>query len=493
MGSFRDQLTIFFSAKEMLRSILLMLCWLLLWRLAVLMEYAPHASIWFPPAGLSFAAFLVMGLRAMPVLLLCSIIATFWVDNMYQSEQDWLQIANSGILFGAAHCASYWFGAWTLRAMVKSTAAELLPKAILSFLIIGSLTALGAALLGTQALAISGMIDSTEATTIWLPWWIGDLAATIVLTPLFLGMLSWRYPQVDNWLAGLDFHLQNQPLQPYLIKQGICILMLSAIMLLAYVFPYPQVSFAVFFLIIPQMWMVYTESAFRAAVSLAIFSSLTAVWVALLGLMEEALVYQFAITVIAASAYFGLAVPVLTADNKQLRQLALNDGLTQVASRLYFFERLQQEITRARRYQQPLSLILFDIDHFKQINDDYGHTAGDNVLVQVAERIQQDLRQSDLLGRFGGDEFMLMVPDNNLQQAVNTAERLRQILFSIPLQQTARRLSGSFGVVELDLQETVQQAFERADASLLKAKRQGRNQVVASPLSQHHQLNKPLS
>ncbi len=459
---------------------MLLLCWLLLWRVSVLMEYAPHASIWFPPAGLSFAAFLVMGVRAMPVLMLCSVIATFWVDSMYQMEHSWLQNAFSGILFGAAHCLTYWFGAWSLRTLVRSLSDEVLPKAILSFLIIGSVTALSAALLGTHALAVSGMIGSNEVSDTWLPWWIGDLAATIVLTPLFLGILSWRYPQIDNWLSGLSFQLQDQPLQPYLVKQAICIIMLVAIMLLAYLFPYPEVSFAVFFLIIPQMWMVYTETAFRAALSLAIFSLLSAILVALLGLMEQALVYQFSIIVIAASAYFGLAVPVLAAHNKQLSKLALSDGLTKLANRTYFFERLEQEVTRSRRNQQSLSLILFDIDHFKQINDDYGHTAGDTVLMQIAENIQQDLRQSDLLGRFGGDEFMLLLPDNDLQQSSGTAERLRQSLFNISLEKAPRRLSGSFGVVEIRTTETVQQAFERADANLFQAKRQGRNQVVAS-------------
>lgn len=480
MTLFRNQFTTLFSASEMLRSIMLMLCWLMLWRLSVLMEYAPHASIWFPPAALSFAAFLVMGMRAMPVLLLCSIIATFWVDSMYQMGHSWLQNAFSGILFGAAHCLTYWLGAWILRTMVRSIGADILPRAILTFLIIGSVTALVAALLGTHALALSGMIDSNEVASTWLPWWIGDLAATIVLTPLFLGILSWRYPQIDHSLAGLDFHLQDQPLRPYLVKQTICMLMLSTIMLLAYLFPYAEVSFAVFFLIIPQMWMVYTETALRATISLAIFSLLTAIWVALLGLMEQALVYQFAITVIAASAYFGLAVPVLAAHNKQLSKLALSDGLTQLANRTYFFERLQQEITRAQRNRQPLSLILFDIDHFKQINDDYGHTAGDTVLMKIAEKIQRDLRQSDLLGRFGGDEFMLLLPENDLQQSANTAERLRQTLFDISVEPSVRRLSGSFGVIEIRPQETVQQAFERADANLFQAKRQGRNQVVAS-------------
>ncbi|WP_146027202.1 sensor domain-containing diguanylate cyclase [Bowmanella denitrificans] len=468
------------DSREMLRSLMLAGSWLLLWRLAVLMEYAPHASIWFPSAGLSFAAFLILGLRAVPIVMLCSLIATFWVDDLYAMHQTWTQLAYTGVLFGAAHCFSYYCGAKLLKQLVRRSFSDALPKIILSFLILGSLSALLAALLGTQVLAGSGLIEQQEAASIWLPWWIGDMAGTIVLTPLFIGLLSWRYPLIEGWLGGLDFQQSGQGLYGFLVKLLISSSLLTLTMLLAAQFRYSEVSFAVFFLIIPQMWIVYTESAFRASLSLAVFSTLTAVWVASLSLMDYALVYQFAICVISASAYFGLAVPVLAAHNAQLRELALSDGLTKVASRQYFFERAEQELLRARRYQQPISLLVFDIDHFKQINDQFGHTAGDSALVLVAEAIGKGLRQSDLLGRFGGDEFLLLLPGIDLDKASETAERLRQALRGVKVADTRHFLSGSFGVVQIERHEDFQDAFERADECLLKAKKAGRDQVFSS-------------
>lgn len=467
------------DSREMLRSLALGGAWLLLWRLAVLMEYAPHASIWFPPAGLSFAAFLILGLRALPVVMLCSLTATFWVDDLYQMQQSWVQLAYTGVLFGAAHSFSYYCGAALLKQLIRRSFSDALPKIILSFLILGTLSSLLAALTGTQVLAGSGLIEPQDAGAIWLPWWIGDMAGTIVLTPLFIGLLSWRYPLIESWLGGLDFQRSGEGMYGFLSKLLISTSLLTLTMLLAAKFRYSEVSFAVFFLIIPQMWIVYTESAFRAALSLAVFSILTAIWVAALSLMDFALVYQFAICVISASAYFGLAVPVLTAHNKQLRELALNDSLTKVASRLYFFERAEQEVARAKRYGHPTSLLVFDIDHFKQINDEFGHTAGDSALIAVADTISKGLRQSDILGRFGGDEFLLLLPGTALDKASETAERLRQALQAVKVDGTRHFLSGSFGIVQIEPSEDFQEAFERADKCLLKAKKAGRNQIFS--------------
>lgn len=466
---------------NMVRSLLLGGSWLVLWRLAVLMEYAPHASIWFPPAGLSFAAFLVMGLNALPVIALCGFVATFWVDAMYGTQQPWLQLAYSGLLFALAHSLSYWGGAALLRRMFKDTTADALPRFILGFLILGSLSALFAALLGTQVLAITGLITADEASGIWLPWWIGDMAGVIVLTPLFIGLLCWRYPSLETRLGGLDFRRSGRGRYAYLLKLLLSASLLSLTMLLAARFREPEVSFAIFFLIIPQMWIVYTESAFRTALSLAVFSTLTAIGVTLLGLMKPALVYQFAICVIAASAYFGLAVPVLAAHNRQLKAWAHQDGLTGISSRLYFFECGEQKREQARRYHQPVSLLVFDIDHFKQINDRYGHTMGDTTLATIADSIRPVLRQSDLFGRFGGDEFMLLLPGIALDQALDTSERLRRLLQEQYLADIEQRLSASFGVVEIQPEESLMDAFERADENLFKAKRGGRNRVCAEP------------
>ncbi|MBN7823874.1 sensor domain-containing diguanylate cyclase [Bowmanella dokdonensis] len=464
-------------ATLLFRHLLLLFIWLGLWRVAVLMEYAPHASIWFPPAGLSFAAFLVMGLRALPVLMVGSILSTFWVDNMYQMQQGWQQLLYSGLMFGFAHCMSYWLGAALLRRWIGQGVSEGLPRMITGFLVLGALTSLLAALTGTQILAASGMIGMQEAGSIWLPWWIGDLAGTLVLTPLFIGLLSWRYPDIQSWLGGLNFQASNSERSGFIGKLALCASLLSLIMLLASHFPYPEVSFAVFFLIIPQMWIVCTESAFRAAISLAVFSILTAVWVASLGLMDQALVYQFAICVIAASAYFGLAVPVLMARNQMLQRLAFRDSLTGIMSRQHFFDQAGEEIRRSHRYRHPVSLLLFDIDHFKQINDQFGHACGDEVLQKAASCIEQTLRESDLFGRFGGDEFMLLLPNIDFARAVETAERLRRLLGDIRIDKLELRLSGSFGAIQLQQDETLTQALERVDSKLLQAKRAGRNRV----------------
>ncbi|MDF2178630.1 diguanylate cyclase [Aliiglaciecola sp. CAU 1673] len=468
-----------FATNEMARSLLLGLAWLLLWRASVLMEFAPHASIWFPPAGLTFAAFLIMGIRAMPILMLCSIIVTFWVDNLYAGDQSLLELAWTGLLFGAAHCISHYSGATVLRSLMRRAITQVLPQLIIGFLVLCTLSALAAALFGSQALALTGMISQAEIGSIWLPWWIGDMAGAMVLAPLFIGVLSWRYPQIEAWLGGLNFDPIGSKRLNFCIKIGLLVFLASLVMLLAAHFRYQEVAFAMFFLLIPQMWIAYSETPFRLALSLAVFSLVIAIGVATLGLLDQALVYQFAISLIAASAYFGLAVPVLIEQNRQLRNMAQRDGLTQVASREHFFDMANEELQRAIGYRHALSLILFDLDHFKQINDQYGHTVGDQALRLMAEAVSAEKRQADVLGRFGGDEFMLLLPGNGLQRASETAERIRQLLESIHIQGTANNLSASFGVVELQSGESVMGAFERADVQLLEAKRSGRNRVQA--------------
>ncbi len=465
------------SHRVVYRHIALGVSWLLLWRISVLMHYAPHASLWFPPAGLSFAALLVMGWRAVPMLMVCSVASTFWGSSMYPNHTEWRELLMSGLTFGVAHCLSYGIGAGILRQIVRRSTMQSLPAIIIAFLAIGSLSALAAALSGVQSLEISGMLDPAGAKGLWLPWWIGDMAGALVLTPMFLGLLSRGYPQIQSWFGGLDFRAQEAAVGPYLSKLLLSIFLLSVVMISAANFQHREIAFSVFFLIIPQMWIVYTESPFRSALSLATFSTVMALWAAELGIIEQALVYQFAICVIAASAYFGLAVPVLVASNKQLSELALSDGLTKVASKTHFFETSERELANARRFNLPVALILFDIDHFKDVNDSFGHAVGDQALVRLAMTVRMQLRQSDVFGRFGGDEFMLLLPGIELEQAIATSERLRSLLLATDIPGTDRQLAATFGVVAIDGEETIMQAFKRADRILLDAKRDGRNRV----------------
>lgn len=464
---------------ELAQAVLLGLAWLTLWRLSALMEYAPHASIWFPPAGLSFAALLVIGLRALPVLLVCCIVATFWSGAMYGIEQTWQHTLLGGILFGVAHCIAYGFGAMTLRRLLQRTDTERLPFVIIAFLVLASVSALLAALLGVQALVASGTIARIGVAELWAPWWIGDMAGAVVLAPLFAGVLAVSDRAFWGRLRARGILEPGTSTLAWLAKTGLVAALLSVVMLVTAQFPGSELlAFAVFFMIIPQMWIAYTEDALRVAGSLAIFSIVVALWVDVLGLMDQAMVYQFAITVIAASCYFGLAVPVLADHNRRLRRMLDADALTGVHSREYFFERAHFELARARRRELPVSLILLDIDRFKRINDELGHTAGDQALVSVGQTVRVSLRTEDLVGRFGGDEFMVLLTGSAIPLALETAERLRKDLNTIRVGEGPGGLTASFSVVQIADDEGLSDAFERADANLLVAKRAGRDRVL---------------
>ncbi len=170
---------------------------------------------------------------------------------------------------------------------------------------------------------------------------------------------------------------------------------------------------------------------------------------------------------------------------KQLEELSYQDGLTGVANRRMFDNRFQMEWSNAQRTSQPLSLILLDIDYFKQYNDHYGHVRGDDCLKSVGQALSgAAVRPRDLLARYGGEEFVLLLPETDAQAAAQVAERCRQLIRGQNIQhahsQVAPQLTISLGVGTLIPGPLDQpQAFlERVDRLLYKAKHQGRNQAV---------------
>ena len=164
------------------------------------------------------------------------------------------------------------------------------------------------------------------------------------------------------------------------------------------------------------------------------------------------------------------------------QQLATVDDLTGLHNRRFFFQVAEQEVTRAKTYDFPLSLIMFDIDHFKSINDSYGHAAGDDALQAVAGRCRKLLRDNDVLARFGGDEFVVLLIEGNLASK-QIAERLRQEISKKPISTDKGQkinVTASFGVSTVN-KDIINLAglLEKADQALYQAKLQGRNRVVA--------------
>jgi len=171
----------------------------------------------------------------------------------------------------------------------------------------------------------------------------------------------------------------------------------------------------------------------------------------------------------------------LNSANTILTHLAERDPLTGVYNRRIFIARMESELLRHRQYATPLSLILFDIDHFKQVNDTHGHGIGDQVLQHVVATAHQRLRGADLLARFGGEEFMVLLPETPLAGATRVAERIRAGLESTPAliaPAPPLRITCSFGVsCADDSMETVEDLLGAVDAAMYAAKHQGRNRV----------------
>jgi diguanylate cyclase (GGDEF)-like protein len=164
---------------------------------------------------------------------------------------------------------------------------------------------------------------------------------------------------------------------------------------------------------------------------------------------------------------------------ENLNNQATHDELTGLYNRRYILQRLEEQWQDIRRYHTTCSIALLDIDHFKLVNDQYGHGIGDLVLKGFANRIQGELRQGDIFARYGGEEFLLVLPMAELEAAGKLVDRLRQIIEETPVIDEPLTISirSSFGVAELLPTEAVHDCISRADRALYRAKEGGRNRV----------------
>ncbi len=170
----------------------------------------------------------------------------------------------------------------------------------------------------------------------------------------------------------------------------------------------------------------------------------------------------------------------LQAANQELQRLSSTDRLTGLFNRGHWEEMLRQDYARHRRYDTNTALVMFDIDHFKKINDTFGHQAGDSVIQQTADIVRQNMRDSDVAGRYGGEEFVVLLPDTDRQGALMFAERLRQSVEAHEVRHEHHRIrfTVSLGVADLSLPTSgYAQLIEWADNALYASKAGGRNRV----------------
>jgi len=165
--------------------------------------------------------------------------------------------------------------------------------------------------------------------------------------------------------------------------------------------------------------------------------------------------------------------------DEQIQKLATTDGLTQAFNRTNFEAILTSELERSKRYTHPLSMILFDIDHFKVINDTYGHVVGDYVLKTLAQIVTKNLRAIDSFARWGGEEFIILAPGTGINKAQVLAERIRKEIERYKFDDVGK-VTISSGVTEFTVNDTKDSFIKRADDIMYKAKKKGRNRVEVS-------------
>ena len=161
---------------------------------------------------------------------------------------------------------------------------------------------------------------------------------------------------------------------------------------------------------------------------------------------------------------------------EELKRLATTDKLTGAYNRTKFKEIMGREIERVKRYNQPLSIMIFDIDHFKDVNDRYGHSAGDYVLKTIADIVRENIRKIDYFVRWGGEEFMIISSETNLNEAYVLAERIRETIESYIFEDNGK-VTISLGVTEFKENDTEDSLTKRADNAMYEAKKKGRNRV----------------
>ena len=171
-------------------------------------------------------------------------------------------------------------------------------------------------------------------------------------------------------------------------------------------------------------------------------------------------------------------------EKEKLTNMALKDSLTSLYNRRYFMEIVQKNISYTRRYQKNSALIMMDIDFFKKINDIYGHQTGDYVLRTISEILMKEFRSSDIIGRYGGEEFIIYLPETTIEKAVRVANRVREkiVNYDFKYNRFKFKVTVSMGIASINEGDILEKLISLADKRLYIAKQTGRNRVISNPI-----------
>ena len=432
-----------------------------------------YATAVWPPSGIALAAMLLLGNRVWPGIWVGAALANYTVNSS-------LLLA---VAMGAGNALEALAGAALLRRYVGIPRRFERARDIIVFVAVAAASAMIAATIAVLSMSAVGLVSWPEFLPNWRTWWQGDVAGIIIVTPL---ILSWRLRRAAPWSR-----------QKKLEAAGLGVLLLAASFL---IFSEAAGELQTFALLPFMIWAALRFSqrvvttATAGVCAIAVYCTLDGLGPFALTSLNESLLLLLAfistivVTTLVLSAVITERRQAMHALEQALagvREEALTDPLTGLYNRRYLWEFLRREWVRARRRGQPLSVIMLDLDHFKRINDSFGHQAGDYVLAAVAALLRNQIRASDIVCRYGGEEFALVLPEASYERVRQRAEEIRSAIKQLELWHQGVALgsiTASLGIAQFpDHADGPDALVTAADAALYQAKSAGRDRAVFGP------------
>jgi diguanylate cyclase (GGDEF)-like protein len=463
------------TARRLIEILLVTVLYLITARIGQVFSIDPGniTPVWIP-SGIMLAWVILRGYYIWPGIFFGAFLGNSWAYFSTTSAAELYAAVFAGVFNGIGDTLCTIVAAMLLQKYFKESTPFNSLNAFWGLMVFG--VVLGpfvSALFGVTSLWLVDILAKDTYTFSLFTWWIGDGIGVLLLTPL---ILAFAHPEDD---------LTFQPRIPEIV-------LFSAAALL-----YPILLFSLgnndflasnsAFLLVPILFWAVIRFGLRISFSVTLYFSICLIWLESIGLgpfhyddiFYNIVSTQFFVLITVSSIFIiGSLLADRDRDFRLLQDKNQHDALTKIFNRQYFDQRLSQEISRQERYKKPFSIIMYDIDFFKKVNDTYGHQAGDEVLIKLSSVISAQLRDIDILARWGGEEFMILLPETNAEGAAFFAERIRAKVEQTEMIPNVF-ITISLGVVEAapEVKNRELTLISQLDAALYLAKNNGRNQV----------------